>query len=114
MENCLDDCNKEVLKYILQCVILSRDLQKGHKFKDGDIVFYYDGHFSNIHRLKLRKNSKTLSLTNEVLRNTEQYNRGEEWGLLTGVYFWLPDKKKVMEMIKNERENKIKRKLDME
>ena len=100
MKNCLDDCNKEVLKYILQCVILSRDMQKGHKFKDGDIVFYYDGYFSNIHRLKIRKNSKTLDLTNEVLRNTERYNRGEEWGLLTGVYFWLPDKKKVMEMIR--------------
>ena len=100
MENCLDDCNKELLKYILQCVILSRDLQKGHKFKDGDIVFYYDGHFSNIHRLNIRKNSKTLSLTNEVLYNTEQYNKGKEWDLLTGIYFWLPDKKKVMEMIR--------------
>ena len=101
MENCLDDCNKEVLKYILQCVILSRDLQKEHnKFKDGDIVFYYDGHFSNIHRLNIRKNSKTLSLTNEVLYNTEQYNKGKEWDLLTGIYFWLPDKKKVMEMIR--------------
>jgi len=75
-------------------------LQKGHKFKDGDIVFYYDGHFSNIHRLNIRKNSKTLSLTNEVLYNTERYNRGKEWELLTGVYFWLPDKKKVMEMIR--------------
>ena len=101
MENCLDDCNKELLKYILQCVILSRDLQKEHnKFKDGDIVFYYDGHFSNIHRLNIRKNSKTLSLTNEVLYNTEQYNKGKEWDLLTGIYFWLPDKKKVMEMIR--------------
>jgi len=92
--------SKELLEYLLQCVII-KELQKEHKFKDGDIVFYYDRQFSNIHRLNLRKDSEELDLTNEVLCNTEHYNRGEEWDLLTGIYFWLPNKKKIMELIES-------------
>lgn len=42
-------------------------LGKEHKFKDGDIVFYYDSQFSNIHRLSLRKDSEDKNLTAEVL-----------------------------------------------
>lgn len=97
--------NKELLGYLLQYAILSKELQKEHKFKDGDIVFYYDSQFSNIHRLSLRKDSKEISLTNEILYNTRCYNRGKEWDLLTGIYIWLPDKKKILEMIKVKGDN---------
>ena len=39
---CFNDFSKELLGYLLQYIILSRGLQREHKFKDGDIVFYYD------------------------------------------------------------------------
>jgi hypothetical protein len=90
--------SKGLLEYLLQCVII-KGFQKEHKFKDGDIVFYYDSQFSNIHRLNLRKDSEDKDLTAEVLYNTECYNEGKEWDLLTGIYFWLPDKKKVMGLV---------------
>lgn len=48
--------SKELLGYLLQYIILSKGLQKEHEFKDGNIVFYYDSQFSNIHRLNLNKN----------------------------------------------------------
>jgi hypothetical protein len=91
--------SKELLGYLLQYVILSRELQKEHKFKNGDIVFYYDSQFSNIHRLNLRKDSREIDLTNEVLYNTKCYNEDKEWDLLTGIYFWLP--KNLKEKIEN-------------
>jgi len=94
---CFDEFNKELLGYVL-CCIINRD--KKRKFKDGDIVFYYDSRFSNIHRLDLKSNSKDIGLTSEALYNTECFNKGKEWDLLTGVYFWLPSKKKVLELIK--------------
>jgi len=97
---CFNDFSKELSEYLLQCVIIKR-LQKEHKFKDGDIVFYYDSQFSNIHRLNLRKNSIEKDLTDEVLYNTKCYNENKEWDLLTGIYFWLPNKKKVMELIES-------------
>lgn len=96
---CFNDFSKELLGYLLQYVILSKELQKGHKFKDGDTVFYYDSQFSNIHRLNLRKDSEDKDLTAEVLYNTKCYHEGKDWDLLTGVYFWLPNKKKVLELV---------------
>lgn len=94
---CFDDFSKELLQYVLHCII---NQDKKHKFKDRDIVFYYDSRFSNTHRLNLKKNSKEIGLTSEVLYNTEHYRKCEEWDLLTGIYFWLPNKKKVLELIK--------------
>jgi len=99
---CFNDFSKELLGYLLQYLILSKELQKGHKFKDGDIVFYYDSQFSNIHRLNLRKDSGDKDLTAEVLYNTKCYHVVEEWDLLTGVYFWLANKKKIMELVDKE------------
>ena len=96
---CFDDFSKELLKYLLHCII-NRD--KKHKFQDGDIVFYYDSRFSNIHRLNLKSNSKDIGLTSEVLYNTECFNEGKEWDLWTGIYFWLGNKKRVLELIKGE------------
>jgi len=101
---CFNDFSKELLGYLLQYLILSKELQKEHKFKDGDIVFYYDSQFSNIHRLNLRKDSEEKDLTNEVLYNTKCYNEDKEWDLLTGIYFWLPNKKKVMELIESKKD----------
>jgi len=103
---CFNDFSKGLLEYLLQYLILSTGLQKGHKFKDGDIVFYYDSQFSNIHRLNLKKNSEDKDITAEVLYNTKCYNEGKDWDLLTGVYFWLANKKKVMELI-GSKEDKV-------
>jgi len=103
---CFNDFSKELLEYLLQYLILSTGLQKEHKFKDGDIVFYYDSQFSNIHRLNLKKNSEDKDITDEVLYNTKCYNEGKEWDLLTGIYFWLANKKKVMELI-GSKEDKV-------
>lgn len=93
---CFDDFSKELLQYILHCII---NQDKKHKFRDGDIVFYYDSKFSNIHRLNLKSNSKEKDLTSEVIYNTECYNKNKEWDLLTGIYFWLPNKKKILELV---------------
>ena len=103
---CFNDFSKGLLRYLLQYLVLSKDLQKGHKFKDGDIVFYYDSQFSNIHRLNLKKNSIEKDLTAEILYNTKCYNGGKEWDLLTGVCIWLGDKKKVRELVDEIEEDK--------
>ena len=101
---CFNDFSKGLLEYLLQYLILSVGVQKGHEFKDGDIVFYYDSVFSNIHRLNLKKNSIEKDITSEVLYNTKCYHGGKEWDLLTGVYFWLEDEKKIKELIGQGRE----------
>jgi len=94
---CFDDFSKRLLRYIVYCII---NQDKKHKFKDGDIIFYYDGSFSNIHNLNLKKNSKEINLTSEILYNTECFRKGKKWDLLTGIYFWLPNKEKILELIK--------------
>ncbi|GAG39608.1 unnamed protein product, partial [marine sediment metagenome] len=83
--------------------IMSKEEQRNHKFKDGDLVFYYDSCFSNIHRLDLKDDVTDRDLTEEVLHNTKCYNEGKEWDLLTGIYFYLPDNKKLMKIIDNSR-----------
>ena len=93
---CFDDFNKGLLDILLQYIIMSKDTQKNHKFKDGELVFYYDSVFSNIHRLHLKEYK---DLHQEVLDNTKRYNEGKEWDLLTGIYFYLPDNEKVMKII---------------
>lgn len=95
---CFSDFNKELLGFLMRYIIMSEETQKKHKFKDGELVFYYDSCFSNIHRLDLKEYK---DLHQEVLDNTKCYNEGKEWDLLTGIYFYLPDNKKVMKMIDN-------------
>jgi len=97
---CFDDFNKELLGFLMQYLIQSEDIQREHKFKDGELVFYYDSCFSNIHRLDLKEYK---DLHQEVLYNTKCYNEGKEWDLLTGIYFYLPDNKKLMKMIDDSR-----------
>ena len=99
---CFSDFNKELLNFLLRYTIQSKELQRKHIFKDRDIVFYYDGCFSNIHRLNLKKNAVDIGLTNEVLYNTENYNENREWDLLTGIYIWLPKDNKVFSKILEE------------
>ena len=93
---CFADFNKELFGFLLQYLIMSKDIQREHKFKDGELVFYYDSCFSNIHRLDLKEYE---DLHQEVLDNTKCYNEGKEWDLLTGIYFFLPDNKKLMKII---------------
>lgn len=93
---CFEYFNKELAKFLLRWTILSKDIQRKHKLKDGDIVFYFDDHFSNIHNFNLKEHR---DLTEEVLSNTKNYNEGKEWDLLTGVYIWLPKKKWVLDLI---------------
>ena len=106
---CFDDFSIRLLRYVLCCII---NQDKNHKFKDGDMVFYYDSRFSNIHRLNLRSNSIEKDLTSEVLYNSECFRRGEEWDLLTGVYFWLPNKERVLELQRKEKGVNNNTKLD--
>uniref|UniRef100_A0A6H1ZMV9 Uncharacterized protein n=1 Tax=viral metagenome TaxID=1070528 RepID=A0A6H1ZMV9_9ZZZZ len=101
---CFSDFNKELLNFLLRYTIQSKELQRKHIFKDRDIVFYYDGCFSNIHRLNLKKNAVDIGLTNEVLYNTECYNENREWDLLTGIFIWLPKNKYVLSLIKKNKE----------
>ena len=96
---CFEDFSKELLSFLLRWVIQSKELQKKHIFKDGDIVFYYNSIFSNIHRLNLKKNAINVGITDEVLYNTECYNENREWDLLTGIYIWLPKDNKVFSKI---------------
>lgn len=97
---CFNDFNKELCGFLIQYIIMSKEEQKNHKFKDGELVFYYDSCFSNIHRLDLKEHR---DLTEEVLYNTKCYNEGKEWDLLTGIYFFLPDNKKLKKIIDNSR-----------
>ena len=90
------DFNKELLQFLMQYIIMSKETQRKHKFKDGELVFYYDSCFSNIHRLDLKEYK---DLHQEVLDNTKCYNEGKEWDLLTGIYFYLSDNKKLMKII---------------
>ena len=91
---CFVNFSKELLSFLLRWIIQSKELQKKHIFKDGDLVFYYDSIFSNIHRLNLRKNAVDIGIVNEVLFNTENYNKNREWDLLTGIFIWLPEDNK--------------------
>ena len=75
---------------------MSKDTQKNHKFKNGELVFYYDSCFSNIHRLDLKEYK---DLHQEVLDNTKCYNEGKEWDLLTGIYIYLPNNEKLTKLI---------------
>lgn len=95
------DFNRELLGFLLRYIIMSKDTQRNHKFKDGDMVFYYDSCFSNIHRLDL-KHHKDLS--QEVLDNTKNYNKDKEWDLLTGIYIYLPNNEKLTELINGGKE----------
>lgn len=96
---CFNDFDKELLSALIQYIIMSKEERRNHKFKDGELVFYYDSCFSNIHRLDLKDDAKDRDLTEEVLYNTKCYNEGKEWNLLTGIYFYLPDNKKLMKII---------------
>ena len=98
------DFNKELLGFLVQYIIMSKETQKNHKFKDGELVFYYDSAFSNIHKLDLKEYK---DLHQEVLDNTKCYNEGKEWDLLTGIYFYLPDNKKIRKMIDDSRPNSV-------
>ena len=93
---CFEDFSKNLLSFLLRWIILSKNIQKKHKFKEGDIVLYFDDHFSNIHIFSLKE---YRDLTGEVLENTKKYNEGKVWDILTGVYLWLPKKKWVLELI---------------
>lgn len=95
------DFNKELRGFLIQYIIMSKKTQRKHKFKDGELVFYYDSCFSNIHRLDLEEYK---DLHQEVLDNTKRYNEGKEWDLLTGIYFFLPNNKKLMKIIKDSKE----------
>ena len=97
---CFEDFNKELLRFLVQHLILSEEILREHKFEDGDLVFYYDGVFSNIHKLDLKE---CKDLHQEVLDNTKCYNKGKEWDLLTGIYFYLPENKKIIKMIDDSR-----------
>ena len=103
---CFCDFNKELLSFLLRYIIMSKETYKNHEFKDGDMVFYYDSVYSNIHRLDLKEYK---DLHQEVLDNTKRYNEGKKWDLLNGIYFYLPDNKKVMEIIKNSKNEGIKK-----
>ena len=94
-----NDFDKELSQFLLKWVIQSREIQRKHIYRSGDIVFYYDGMFSNIHEIDLEENK---DLTNEVLFNTENYNENREWDLLTGIYIWLPKDNKVFSKILKE------------
>lgn len=93
---CFSDFDKELLGFLVRYIIMSKETQKNHKFKDGELVFYYDSVYSNIHRLDLKEYK---DLRQEVLVNTKCYNMGKEWDLLTGIYFFLPENKKLMKII---------------
>ena len=100
---CFEDFNKELLGFLMQYLIMSKDIQREHKFKDGELVFYYDSCFSNIYRLDSKEYK---DLHQEVLVNTKCYNEGKEWDLLTGIYIYLPDNEELMKIIdKNRRES---------
>ena len=94
---CFSDFNKDLLNFLLRHTIQSKDIQRKHILKDGDLVFYYDGCYSNIHKLSLKEYK---DLHQEVLDNTKCYNEGKEWDLLTGIYIWLPKNKYVLNLIK--------------
>ena len=91
-----NDFDKELSQFLLRWVIQSKDIQRKHLYKSGDMVLYYDGMFSNIHEIGLEENE---DLTNEVLCNTENYNENREWDLLTGIYIWLPKDNNVFSKI---------------
>ena len=94
---CFGDFSKDLLKFLLRYTIQSKELQRKHILKHGELVFYYDGCYSNIHRLDLKEYN---DLRQEVLDNTKRYNEGKEWDLLTGIYIWLPKNKYVSDLIK--------------
>ena len=103
---CFEDFNKELLGFLMQYIIMSKDIQREHKLKDGELVFYYDSCFSNIHRLDSKESVNAVDyedLHQEVLDNTKCYNENKEWDLLTGIYFFLPDNKKLMKIIDKSR-----------
>lgn len=99
MDSLFENFSNELKTFLIKWIIQSKGIQKKHKLKNGDIVFYYDDHFSNIHKLELKNDSPYRDLTQEVLDNTKNYNNGKEWDLLTGVYIWLPRKKWVIKLI---------------
>ena len=103
---CFADFNKELFGFLLQYLIMSKGIQREHKFRDGELVFYYDSCFSNIHRLNLKGDAVDKSLTDEVLYNTKCYNENKEWDLLTGIYFFLPENKRLMKIIERSRAKK--------
>jgi len=105
MNSLFEDFSSELKTFLIRWIIQSKEIQRKHKFKDGEMVFYYDDHFSNIHKLELKNNSPFRDLTQEVLDNTKNYNNGKEWDLLTGIYMWLPRKKWVIKLVKNEKGN---------
>lgn len=96
---CFAEFSKELLSFLMQYIIVSKEIQKKHKFKNGELVFYYDSCFSNIHRLNLKKNAIDIGIVEEVLCNTKCYNEGKEWDLLTGIYFYLPNNEKLTKLI---------------
>ena len=105
MNTLFEDFSSELKTFLIRWIIQSKEIQRKHKFKDRDMVFYYDDHFSNIHRLDLKDDAPFRDLTQEVLYNTKNYNDGKKWDLLTGIYVWLPRKKWVMRLINNEKIN---------
>jgi len=102
---CFSDFGKELISFLLRYIIMSKETQKNHKFKNGELVFYYDSCFSNIHRLDLKEYK---DLHQEVLDNTKCYNEGREWDLLTGIYFYLPNNKKIVKIINGSKGSKKK------
>ena len=94
-----NDFNKELSQFLLRWIIQSKDIQRKHIYKSGDMVLYYDGTYSNIHEINLGENK---DLTDEILWNTDRYNKGEEWDLLTGIYIWLPKDNKIFSKILKE------------
>ena len=90
--------SSELKTFLIRWIIQSKEIQRNHKFKDGEFVFYYDSCYSNIYRLDLKEYK---DLHQEVIDNTKCYNEGKEWDLLTGIYFYLPDNKNLMKIIDN-------------